>query len=66
MLLRQLKSIEITGCLLKWINSFLTGRKKSNSCIIKIQFIPGHKNIEGNELVDLAADAAHSNHSIEQ
>ena len=38
----------------------------SNFCVIKIQFIPGHKNIEGNELADLAAGAAHSNDSIEE
>jgi hypothetical protein len=27
---------------------------------MKIQFIPCHKNIEGNELLDLAAKAEHS------
>ena len=38
----------------------------SISYIIKIKLIPGHQNIEGNKLADLAADAAHSNHSIEE
>ena len=27
---------------------------------MKFQFVPSHKNIEGNELADLAANAAHS------
>ena len=31
---------------------------------IVIQFIPGHKNIKGNEMADLAANAAHSNDNI--
>ena len=38
----------------------------SFSCnILKIQFVPGHKDIQGNELADLAANAAHSNELIE-
>ena len=32
---------------------------------IKIQFIPGHKNIKGNEIADLAANAGHSNSQSE-
>ena len=32
---------------------------------IKIQFIPAHKNISGNELADLAANAAHANSEME-
>ena len=31
---------------------------------IVIQFIPGHKNIKGNELADLAANAAHNNDEV--
>ena len=31
---------------------------------IVIQFIPGHKNIQGNEMADLAANAAHCNETI--
>ena len=27
---------------------------------VRMQFVPSHKNIEGNELADLAANAAHS------
>ena len=32
----------------------------SSGANVKLQFIPGHKNIEGNELADLVANSAHS------